>query len=505
MNDFISKIEGLIAQIDNCSKNHDQDAEDSHDFNQLNFVTNIIDDLWVNIFCLCNVKTFISITHTCKHFHHLTNIHNSINKNYLGRLKQYWKNQCKVLWTYLNDEYKDVNTNKYDWYATYQELVIVISNLFAAQYLFKIERKIALDRKSGVNGQLVSYLDANKQQIEAKNYLNDIITAPHLPKMYNIKNTDENTNIKYEGIDLRELVTDKDIVALPTKLHDIEVQSFVFVISVKIAIEQIMEHDCINMFKLYTNQTCFKNGYSDEMIVDLFARHDIGWEKNFQGRSLTLFDCACSNGSIKIVKYLLQMMPSMKLCNTKHNAYMYTPLMFAVKYGRVKVVQLLAKKLGKNAINSRNNQHETALHVALMHRFDGQEVREMAKYLVDNGVDVNAANIRGKSALFISCARVSINIDICKLLVQHPGIKDNIDRCTCCGELALFALIGRLIHYPIGVSMSDFKQFFQSIIDHGIKTKNDRLKNIGEIRYKTGETLLMFVAKNDIVKCFVFN
>ena len=195
----------------------------------------------------------------------------------------------------------------------------------------------------------------------------------------------------------------------------------------------------------------------------------------------------------------------MELCNKNDEQDGYTPLMGAVKHGHVKIVQLLVpliKNLGKNEINSRNHRYETALHVALMQRFDAHEAYQMAKYLIDNGIDVNAGNIYDENALFMACAYSHINIDICKLLIEHPRIIDNIDTCGCYKELALFALIDRFLRYPLGMQMSEFKQFFQFIIDHGIKTQNDQLKNIAQIRDRSGQTLLMFVAKSAFVKCF---
>ena len=509
---IILKIDRLIEYIDDYSN---EDCDPQNEVSQIaNFaiIANIIDDLWVNIFCLCNVKSFISISHTCKHFHNLTNIYNSNNKNYVSRLKQYWKNQCQVLCINYNHEYKDASINDYNWYTMYQELVTIISNLFASQYLFKIEKKVADDKRARKKYALSSYLHGNKRQIQSKDYLNHIISAPHVSGVY--KNKGESTNIDYNNlyeqkIDMRELVSDNDIRVLPTRLQDIEIGSFTNRLIMPIV--QIIEHDCLSMFKLYTNETfCFiKNGYSNSTITEMIDPNvamEFGMEK--ENGNLTLFESACLKGSVKIVNYLLEMMApiGMKYCNRQHPPSFYTPLMRAVDSMHVKVVEILVpliKKLGEHAINFINFYHQTALHIILSKRGTGElsqgNVDKIAKCLiVDGGIDVNVTGRSISTPLFLACSNGHVNV--AKMLIQHSDIENNIDRCCMREKLALFALINRVLNKPDDVPMMVFKQFFQFIIDYGIKTQNDQLKDISKIRDQSGRTSLMTVAQSDLVK-----
>ena len=60
----------------------------------------IIDDIWINIFCLLDIRDFLNIHKSCKKLNHLTN--ESINK----RINNQWKYYCQLL-------SKDVKANNY--------------------------------------------------------------------------------------------------------------------------------------------------------------------------------------------------------------------------------------------------------------------------------------------------------------------------------------------------------------------------------------------------------
>ena len=117
------------------------------------------------------------------------------------------------------------------------------------------------------------------------------------------------------------------------------------------------------------------------------------------------------------------------------------------------------------------------VHIALSQRFDGHVIYKLVKCLINNGVDVNVVDYLNGTALYM--ASVNGYINIVKMLVEHPMIKENIDTCTFHRQLTLFALMDRLLNKQKSdayvASMSDFKQFFQFVVEYGIKTKNDGL------------------------------
>ena len=53
-------------------------------------IDRIIDDVWIDVFCFCNVTDFLSIRQCCQHFNDLTNYTIS------PRMNQYWKLQTKL-------------------------------------------------------------------------------------------------------------------------------------------------------------------------------------------------------------------------------------------------------------------------------------------------------------------------------------------------------------------------------------------------------------------------
>ena len=473
MAQIIAKIEQLIEYLDDYDqKNHDQPS----------VLMSIIDDLWINIVQMCNVKSFLSINKTCKHFNNLTSIKNNKKKNYNFQLKQYWKNQCGIICDNFNHEYKHINTNSdnYNWYQMYQEFVIILSSIFVSNHLVKTEENI--EKIKANNKHLTKYKECFKH----------IITAPH--------------------ISVGQLESDKDILIVPAKLSDVSIYDHLSG-TIKIftnIIQQIIIHDCINLFKLdVAEKGWFKNGYTHRSINSMYRVEYPKFYLDDSEVSLTFFDFACLNGSIKIVKYLLTIMGTNGTCycNFGDFYHQHTPLMHAVRGLHINIVELLIpiiKNLGNDAINKINVLQENVLNIACQSCYNKCNINienksknreKIVSWLLDAGADVNVITPYQGSALFSACENGYMNI--AQMLIKHPMIKENIDKCgwNTHKDVALFLMMGKaLCKNSDDMAVSNLQQFIQFIINFGIETQNNRLKNILDIRNRHGKTLMMVIS-----------
>lgn len=80
-----------------------------------NIIDCLIDDIWINCFILLNVKDFLSVCKTCKHFYKLANDKNCV------RIDKYWEYQCQELCADVKDH--DFITKDIDWRQLYQILI----------------------------------------------------------------------------------------------------------------------------------------------------------------------------------------------------------------------------------------------------------------------------------------------------------------------------------------------------------------------------------------------
>jgi len=126
-----------------------------------------------------------------------------------------------------------------------------------------------------------------------------------------------------------------------------------------------------------------------------------------------IFD-AIDNDNIDTIKYLINC-PEMNSVNDKS----YTPLMYAVYYGKLEIFQMLIKSKTVD-INMRSKSNETALLLAIKafnHPFSkGNIYFLIIESLILIGADVNFSNINGETALSIAASYN--NYEIACLLIN---------------------------------------------------------------------------------------
>lgn len=140
---------------------------------------------------------------------------------------------------------------------------------------------------------------------------------------------------------------------------------------------------------------------------------------------------ASSEGHLEIVKFLVSKGADLNI----KNKYGYTALMKAANEGHLEVVKFLVKS-GAD-VNIKDKSGDTALHNAIdlfmetlkVSTYKGKETKsatlneaikkhtDIAKFLIDNGADVNAKNDNGDTVLIK--ASNSGNLDIVKYLVKN--------------------------------------------------------------------------------------
>ena len=478
----------------------------------------LYDDIWISILSFCNVKEFLSLNKTCHYLNKLTK--NKQDMSNSVRINEYWYDQCKVLCSQFITRTMRMKTNRINFFLLYQELFIIISHSIAIKYKNKlndamVKHLIINAYASNINDMqwkmcFKRQLERNLFQIQAKCYFDYLTTAPHsettddhtelyetdeAPKKgkkqkskrfdwlryKNSKHRHFNKPFKYH--DFKRLLSDSDLCVLPFKLLQVRGGK------PKALICDIIKHDCIKMFKLYTkSQLKFENRCVDETIREMYSLET----SIYHDLDFTLFGASCHHGSLKIFNYLLTIITSMKYCNQNSEKDGKTPLMVAAEAPQIEIVKLLlpiVKTLGNDEISRTTaNEYcdETALHCAIFEhdeQVDKKQASEIALLLIENCIDINIGSTTN-SALHYACS--GLYFEVIKELVRHRNIKYNIDTCYCddpdhieLEPLALYSLIKRVcIQHNHKSIMEQFKQLINFIIDYGTKTNNNNLENI---------------------------
>ena len=139
-------------------------------------------------------------------------------------------------------------------------------------------------------------------------------------------------------------------------------------------------------------------------------------------RQNTLLQYASENGTLKIVKYLLENHADIDV--DLRNDYGVSAVSIACERGHLEIFKLLWRK-SRVDVNLRYGWSEnTLLHFASK----GGNLK-MVKYLLDNhaDIDVNLLNNFGESAVSIACEKG--NFEIVKLLLQKSGVDVNFRNC----------------------------------------------------------------------------
>ena len=169
-----------------------------------------------------------------------------------------------------------------------------------------------------------------------------------------------------------------------------------------------------------------------------------------------------------------------------------TSLMVALQHKQCKIVKLLIPLVFKAVLSWPVSEtlHRALYSAGVGNTNKSQQTNmyscsapyaDVAIFLIDNGCDINITDNYNKSALYVACRY--LQFDVIKKLIQHPLIKDNIDTCHKDNHFGLFETIKR-------GQFEDCKNLIEFIIYVGVKTDNEKLKNIIQVRSKKDKTVL---------------
>ena len=289
------------------------------------FIDSIGDDVLVSISLFCNVKSFISLSQTRKHYNKITKLNNNKNiqhnknkNNNHKRTNDYWYNHCQLV---CNDfKNKDQNYNcKYNYNLIYRELIIILTDAIIAKYTVKLGQKLddwvelanawmkgdddfPLHRDPGY----MSYNFGAKPQCLRKMFdpiewrkacYNQLIRAPRRLIRMVVDDTNSQTvsdmvdydrifriksfayNPKYETFS--KLLSQNEIFCLPITLIPMNEKNKIH--DYTIPIIDIIEHDLINLFEFCINQnfTHDRLQFDDLLIYQMDLEYIPRWVRRY--------------------------------------------------------------------------------------------------------------------------------------------------------------------------------------------------------------------------------
>ena len=486
------------------------------------FIDSIGDDILVSISLFCNIKSFISLSRTCKHYNNIMKVNNNKNPknnknnhNNHKRINDYWYNHCKLI---CNDfKSKDQNYNyNYNYNVIYRELVIIFTDAIIAKYTVKLgetldncwelayacmrdipplymHMRYCFDTKRKCLRKMFDPMEWRKacsdQLLTAPRRLmvvddTDVLTISYIAdydRIFRMKFFTDNVN--YDS--LSKLLSPNDMLCLPitlipmiekNKLHDYT-----------IPIIDIIEHDLINLFEFCINKNFTHDRlqlkFDNRLIDQLDRKYLPKWVGRYNRTAhLSLFNVVCHHGSEKILHYLLK---KIDYKNDQGNTIDERSLLVALRNEQFKIAKILIPLMkytnhwGKSlnwlltkSGECENNDKKKKIYT------------DIALLLIDNDCDINIINKKDASPLCIACG--TLQFDIIKKLIQHPKIKHNIGTCRRYTGFALFEMIKQCKE----AEFEDFKNLIEFIIDFGIKTNNETLKNILQVKDRNNTTAL---------------
>ena len=379
------------APIPRKTKIHDYSDHTGED------VDMIIDDLWIEIFFFIDIKDFLSICQTCKHFHFITK-----EKDNTNRISQYWKLQCQLLCSNFCHQFKHYNSSKYK--SIYIELVTIFTNVIRLKFD---------DDCLSIHGSIPL---VNEQNI-------------HHVKRFLIERKFENENGNSNGEDIYNCNYNDGLVKFPLLWPSVTV-SINYVPVLQTPITQVIAKDHVNVFKMMieTNNICkdlMDKGNYHSFVINLSIESLFNPKDYYTGNQeydesqfdlsmyeWNLFCRCCYYGSVKILNYLLSL-PNIttQFDNCTNNDIKKqalkdrTPLMIAIKNEKTEIVKKLVPYVSKyHNINAKDKYGWTALYHATRNIRSPDNIRyEMIKLLIDHGADVNIKTCRGYTCLWEAC------------------------------------------------------------------------------------------------------
>ena len=126
---------------------------------------------------------------------------------------------------------------------------------------------------------------------------------------------------------------------------------------------------------------------------------------------------AIGKGNLEIVEYLINHGAGLNSFNENKR----TPIMLACEKKFIMVVKLLVSAGAEVDLPTKSGN--TCLHYVCSFNFPSFEI---AQYLIENCIDINATNARGRSSLMIACKKG--NDDIVRLLLSFGADISLIDK-----------------------------------------------------------------------------
>lgn len=340
-------------------------------FHDDTFISQIINDIWIDIFHYLQLNDFTSVRATCKHFNDLTNPKLHV------RINQFWYTYCCKLC-------KNVSFPTCD--ETFAETGVNFHSLFV---------------------QLLGFLCIEFQFVPKGNRF----TYNHDDRIFIGDSKNINFDFFTQTIRIPCVVDSKDC-------------SFIFVTD---PILIVIEKDNLPLFQAFTcNIISNDNPDDDEKDNKTYdwSRCTINDNRIHRGsivKRMHVLYAACFYGANNIIEWLLSDKCRFKnvLDINEQTKYGITPLMYCCQMGYTQVVKkllnhsnMMGKKAGVEKINMTESDGNTALNIACR---EGRTdiVRLLLNY---DKTDVNAANDYGYTPLMttIKCEQ----LDVFKVIIE---------------------------------------------------------------------------------------
>ena len=323
----------------------------------------IIDDIWISIFCFSNSKHFVHVSHCCKHFNSLTSYKKQL------RIKYYWQLQCARLSSEIkidtnyrnpygpNNMYKqpciDIN-----WIQVYQD----IKNFIHNEYLKGAQ--ITINKNDDPDIELLSMtLD---EYLENGVSIEDAISLQDCPWLRHTI-----SNLLYTVTEQGHLALFKVLLCnMMAEDKDFNINSIPYHINLK-------AKDDINI-----NINIDADQYFSPLYISI-SEHN---------RTIAGYMLAIENYELFVDKLKLNVSFNHEEINKMRKDM---PIIYSVFYGDYKLTKLLLNHptMTKESINDRDT--EAFRKCAFYHACDRQNYEITKLLLNDERVDVNLVDNKG--------------------------------------------------------------------------------------------------------------
>ena len=329
-------------------------------------VSDVANDIWIDIFCLLDLHDFYSIRETCKLFHSLTQANDS-------RINNYWEMQCKAVCSDI-----ELNYHANDW------------NLFF--------------------DHLKSFLlSVGSIEIDADNHK---IYNPHSEILPISLQIDKNDDIWYKACSSDNLLIYQMLVS-PNN-------------SKNYSINFRYQYKWPNQSTVTALHLCCQNEHSWQIIKYLLSFDDIDLDLDKINGSCTALTTAVTSNNTKAVQMLLNHPNIKKTVFLDENTDVcdgYNLLHIACKKGNFEMVKILIENGANiNATSGNNDNRTTALHLCCQN----ENSLQILEYLLSFAeIDLSVKKTDEYYSALIAAIN-SNNMKAVRMLVKHPNMTKSI-------------------------------------------------------------------------------